>query len=259
MKLSVVLATHNEANNISDCLNSVKGLADELIVVDGESTDKTRKIARKLGARVYSTKNRPIFHTNKQMALDKAKNQWILQLDADERVDKQLKKAIKLVVKSKISPDANGYYLKRKNFFLGKWLRKGGQYPDPVIRLIRRGQAHFPQKSVHEQIKVRGKVATLDGHLLHYTSPTFSRYLQNSNRYTSLTASELKRKRIKLNIINWIYFLYFKPVIVFFSLYFRHKGFLDGFPGFVFALFSGLHWPTAFMKYWELENVKNSK
>lgn len=256
MKLSVVLATRNEEQNITACLNSVKAIADEIIVVDGESKDATVALAKKLGAKVYEVKNRAMFHTNKQIALQKAKGEWILQLDADERVDATLRQSIRDVIKS--NPKENGFYLKRKNFFLGRWLKKGGQYPDPVIRLVRRGRARFPQRSVHEQIEVDGLVGTLEGHLMHYTAPTFDRYLRNSNRYTSLTAQELKESRVSLSFINWLNYVVVKPTATFLKLYLRHKGFLDGFPGFVFALFSGLHWPIAFMKYWELMNVKKT-
>ncbi|MBI2010405.1 MAG: glycosyltransferase family 2 protein [Candidatus Chisholmbacteria bacterium] len=225
MKLSVVLATHNEAANITNCLKSVKSIADEVIVVDGESTDNTVALARKIGAKVYEVKNQPMFHINKQIALQKAGSTWILQLDADEMLDATLRQSIRGVLKS--NPPENGFYLKRKNFFLGRLLKKGGQYPDPVIRLVRRGKAYFPQKSVHD-----------------------------SNRYTSLTAQKLKADRVSLSFLNWINYVVIKPTATFLKLYLRHQGWLDGFPGFVFALFSGLHWPVAFMKYWELVNVK---
>jgi len=256
MNLSVVLATYNEEDNIKKCLSSINDIADEIIVVDGESTDSTRDIAKKLGAKVFVEKNRPIFHINKQIALDKASGEWVLQLDADEVVDEILKKDIVRVISDRNST-TSGYYLKRKNLFLGKWLKKGGQYPDPVIRLIRRGAAKFPQKSVHEQISVNGEVSTLNGHLLHHTAPTLRRYLENSNRYTSLTAGQLKRQNVKLSIISWANYIWLKPLTTFLNLYIRHKGFLDGFPGFIFALFSGFHWPVAYMKYWEMENVKS--
>ena len=142
---------------------------------------------------------------------------------------------------------------------MGHWLKKGGQYPDPVIRLVKRGFAHFPQRSVHEQISVSGPVATLSGHLLHYTAPTFSRYLTNTNHYTSLTAQELARQNIAFNLVSLFTYLCFKPAWTFASLYIRHKGFVDGLPGFIFALFSGLHWPIAYLKYWELRHVKLTK
>jgi len=221
-------------------------------------------VAKKLGAKVFVEKNRPIFHINKQIALQKAKGNWILQLDADERPDNQMKQAITRVIKGvpfidkgdPLKKEPNGYYLKRKNYFLGRWLKKGGQYPDSVIRLVRRGRANFPQKSVHEQISVEGKVETLEGHLLHYTAPNFARYLNNANRYTSLTAAELKEKKVRISIFSWFKYLFIKPSVTFLNLFLRHKGILDGFPGFVFSLFSGLHWSIAFMKYWEQQNIK---
>lgn len=193
-----------------------------------------------------------MFHTNKQLALDKATGDWVLQLDADEVVDAELRNSIKQILKGVFLKETNGYYLRRKNFFLGHWLKKGGQYPDPVIRLVRRGQAHFPQQSVHEQIAVDGSVDTLTGHLLHYTAPTFTRYLTNSNRYTYLTATQLQQQHLSLSSFNLLKFCFAKPMITFFTLFFRHKGFLDGFSGFVFALFSALHWPMTYFKYWEL-------
>lgn len=246
--LSVVLATYNEEKNLESCLISVRGLADEIIVVDGSSTDRTRDIASKFSARVFKVPNLPMFHTNKQLAVDKAKGDWILQLDADEVVTPQLVQEIK----STISHASNiAYYLPRKNFFLGRWLRKGGQYPDYLIRLFRRGQARFPQKSVHEQIVVVGGSGTLSGHLLHHTAPTFGRYLTNANRYSSLTAIQLEQQRLPLSSLNLLNFCVLKPMITFFTLWLRHKGFIDGMPGLIFALFSGLHWPIAYLKYWE--------
>ncbi len=259
MPLSVVLATYNEEKNLANCLQAVKDIADEFIVVDGQSSDNTTEIAKKFKAKVFTVPNQPIFHINKQLALEKAKGDWILQLDADEIVDTELKQEIKKIINSPISAiNYSGYYLKRKNYFLGHWLKKGGQYPDPVIRLVRKGFARFPQKSVHEQIHVSGTVATLSGHLLHHTAPTFDRYLRNSNRYTSLTAEELKQKKVSFSLFNWVKYLIWKPKITFLNLYVRHKGFLDGFPGFVFAVFSGFHWATAYLKYWELIHVKKT-
>lgn len=251
--ISVVLAVHNEQDFLADCLVSVKDVAGEIVVVDGASTDSTREIARKYGARVIETRNRPMFHTNKQMAIDAARGDWVLQLDADERLDAQLAREIQAVTKRQTHFAA--YAVRRKNFFLGRWLRKGGQYPDPVIRYFRRGKARLPQKSVHEQLEVDGEVGTLDGHLIHHTAPTFSRYLSNANRYTSLTSQEFADQGVRISLGSTVFYVLVKPLITFSRLYLRHKGFLDGFPGFVFALFSGLHWPIAFMKYWEMERM----
>jgi (heptosyl)LPS beta-1,4-glucosyltransferase len=254
-KISVAIATYNEEENIGSCLQSVKGWVDEIIVVDGSSTDKTAAIAKKSGAKVFITTNKPMFHLNKQMAIDKAKGEWILQLDADEVVSEALKKEILKIVKK--GSELAAFNLPRKNFFIGHWLRKGGQYPDYVIRFFKKGKAFLPCQSVHEQMKVRGKVGYLKGHLLHYSVPTFSRYLTNANRYTSLTATNFQERKISINLFSILYYLFTKPLWTFLAIYIRHKGFQDGFPGFIFALFSAFHWPIAFIKYWEL--VKNSK
>jgi len=198
-----------------------------------------------------------MFHKNKQLALEKAAGDWILQLDADERVTAELKQEIQSLIINHQSL-VSGYYIPRKNYFLGKWLKKGGQYPDYVIRLIKKGKAHFPCKSVHEQIKVKGKLAYLKSPLIHFSSPSFSRYMMNSNRYTTLTALELMKKNVSLNFFSQLKYLFYKPLKTFFILYFRHKGFMDGFHGFVFAIFSGLHYFIAFVKYWEKKTFKKN-
>lgn len=258
IKLSVVIATYNEEKNLPSCLQAVKDWIDEIIIFDGQSTDKTAEIGKKYGAKVFITTNKPIFHINKQMAIDKARGEWILQLDADEIVDDELRKEILQIARHQSINNHQpvAYYLPRKNYFLGRWLKKGGQYPDHVIRFFKKGKAYLPCQSVHEQMVVDGEVGYLRGHLLHYTAPDFSRYLENSNRYTSLTAAEFEKEKLKINPLSATRYLIFKPIAVFFSLYFRHKGILDGFPGFVFSLFSGLHYPIAFLKYLELKKCK---
>ena len=259
-KLSVALATFNEEENIGKCLTSIRDVADEIVVVDGSSTDKTVEIASSIGRsasgrkkskiKIIVTDNPPIFHINKQKAIDQCFGDWILQLDADEEITLELAGEIKEIVKK--GSQFSAFWIKRKNYFLGRWLKKGGQYPDPVIRFFKKGKAYLPCKSVHEQMVVEGKVGTLKNDMFHYTVPTFTRYLTNSNRYTSLTAEELREKGMKVNPFNHLNYFVIMPLKTFFSLYFRHKGFLDGFPGFIFALFSGLHFPIAYIKYWEL-------
>jgi glycosyltransferase involved in cell wall biosynthesis len=257
--LSVVYAVHNEARLLGKSLASIKDIADELIVVDGESSDATVEIAKKAGARVISTTNKPIFHINKQMAMDEAKGDWVLQMDGDEEVDAEMKAHIIRILKAE-SLDGldSGYWLKRKNWFLGRFLTKGGQYPDPVIRFYQRGKAHLPMKSVHEQMEVDGSVGWLEGHLLHYNSPTFADYLRKANTYTTLTAMEWEKKNVELSPGSFVQYVLWKPVITFLMLYFRHKGFMDGFAGFVFALFSGLHFPLAYIKYWEMQTQQST-
>lgn len=254
--ISVVLATHNEERNLAKCLSSVKLWADEIIVVDGESTDKTCQIARDFGATVFSTTNKSNFHINKQMAMDKAKGQLILQLDADEVVDDELRDFILQQHQNLQKPLTNdqpvAWYLKRKNFFLGHVLSKGGQYPDPVIRLYLKGKARLPQKDVHEQMQVDGKVEWATGHLLHYSNPTFSDYMRKFQTYTTFKAHQLKTSGVTINLGQSFKYLLYLPLKTFFLLFLRHKGFVDGFPGLVFAIFSGLHHVIAYVKLWEL-------
>jgi len=258
MKLSIAIATYNEEKNLPSCLEAVGDWVDEIVVVDGESTDKTSKIAKKYGARVIKTTNKPIFHINKQMAIDACRGEWVLQLDADEIVDQDLKEEILAVVKQGNEFDA--FAIRRKNFFLGRWLSKGGQYPDAVIRFFKKGKAYLPCRSVHEQMEVpSGKISQFSGHLLHYPYPDFAEYLVKFNRYTELTAQKhLADSGIKPTL--WRYFLIeLKAIKEFLSRYLRHKGFYDGFPGLIFALFSALHYPVAFIKYWEKKHGKKRK
>lgn len=251
--ISVAIATYNEEKNIGECLETVKDWADEIIVVDGGSTDNTVKIAKKYTSKIIITSNPPIFHINKQKAIDKATSEWILQLDADERVSRELKKEILKKIKSK--PRENGFWIPRKNYFLGRFLKKGGQYPDYTLRLYRKGKGKLPCKSVHEQAQVEGEVGKLINPLIHWADPTFTRYLTRFNRYTSLLAVELEKDKITLGPFSFFNFFVLKPIFWFFLTFFRYKGFQDGFPGFVFSFFSALRFPTAYIKYWEKKNA----
>ncbi|OGM26098.1 hypothetical protein A3D01_05035 [Candidatus Woesebacteria bacterium RIFCSPHIGHO2_02_FULL_39_13] len=299
VKLSVVLATRNEEANIGQCLESVRGIADEIVVVDEESEDKTSDIAKKFGARVYSVKHEQMFHKSKQKAIDLATGEWILQLDADEKATPELSKEIKSLInmtneeiveyemhqslknpkyklfkrheklikeregkltsgsesfKARRGKDAGqivAFFVPRRNYFLGRPLIHAGVYPDGVIRLIKRKKARFPSKSVHELMEIDGEVGWLFNDLEHNDSPTFNRYLERANRYTDLTAKELEESGVPVNY--WILFKhsFIIPAGRFFSLYIIHKGFLDGMRGFVWSLFSALHFPLAYFKYWQ--------
>jgi len=289
-KLSVVLATRNEESNIGPCLDSVKEMADEIIIVDEESTDKTREIAEKFGAKIYKVKHEPIFHVTKQKALDLATGDWILQLDADEKVTPELAKEIKKVISMSndelitrkcetekrnklferhqkliekqggIEPQKGevvAFFVPRRNYFLGKPLTHAGVYPDGVIRLVKKGKARFPSKSVHELMEIDGGVAWLFNDLEHDDSPTLQRYLERANRYTDLTAEEFREKMVKVNYWNLFKFSFIVPSVYFLNLYFRHKGFLDGMRGFIWSSFSALHYPIAYFKYWQKEKGYN--
>lgn len=246
--LSVVLAAFNEEKNLSGCLDSVKDLSDEIIVVDGGSSDKTVEIAKSYGAKVLITNNPPIFHINKQKAIDMATKDWILQLDADERLTQQLREEIRSKINDK-ALKVVGYWLPRKNWFLGRFLTKGGQYPDYTLRLYRKGKGKLPQKSVHEQAIVKGEVGYLKNSLIHIADPNFSRYLIRFNRYTDLIAKELKEKKIGYNPAMAIKHVLVLPLWWFLLTYIRHKGFMDSWQGFVFSFFSALRFPIGYIKY----------
>lgn len=247
MQLSVAIATYNEEKKLGACLSSVSSWVDEIVVVDGGSSDHTLEIAKKFNARVIKTDNPPIFHINKQKALDACRGEWILQLDADEVVTEELKNEIIGTINNK--QGTNGYYLPRKNFFCGHWLKKGGQYPDHLIRLVRRGKARFPCKSVHEQIAVDGSVEYFNYPLLHYSYDSIAEYWRKANAYIILQAQQLKIQNLPISPVTWLLYNAFKPTVTFFLIYVRHKGFMDGYWGLLFALFSALRHPMAYMRY----------
>lgn len=282
MKLSICLATYNEEANIGACLESVKDIADEVIIVDGSSSDKTVEIAKKYHAKVTVTENHPIFHINKQKAMDLARGEWILQLDADERVSKELAREIMRVIKmtkeeleeyEETLPNRNlflrhqelveardgvtgkktgeyvAFYVPRLNYFLGKYLRYGGVYPDGVIRLIKRGKAYLPCKDVHELMVVDGRVGWLQHDLLHYDSPTFARYITRNNRYINLITDQLKEEDVAKDVKNSVDYLLVKPIYWFLMTQIRHKGILDGAQGIIFSFFSALRFPRAYWRY----------
>jgi len=213
-----------------------------------------------------------------------ATGDWILQLDADERVSPELAREIKQIIQmtnqeiniyqqnlpdkdlferhqnlnvhSTLDPrpsTINAFYIPRLNYFLGKYLRYGGVYPDGVIRLFRRGKAHLPCKSVHELMEVDGKTGWLQNPLLHYDSPTFKRYLERNNRYVDhLTLninSQMSKKNLLQKIIFAVNWILVKPIWWFLMTTFRHKGILDGWQGVVFSFFSALRFPRAYLRY----------
>lgn len=281
-KLTVALATYNEEKNLGDCLESVKDLADEIIIVDGSSTDNTVKIAEQYHAKIKIVENQKIFHINKQKALELASNTWVLQLDADERVSKKLASEIEKVINmgekeveayqeslpnrklflrhQQLLDQRDGtigtqegpyvaFFIPRLNYFLGKYLRFGGVYPDGVIRLVKKDFAHFPAKDVHEQIVVDGRVGWLQHDLIHMADPTFGRYIKRNNRYINLIASQLKEAKTGRDPVTFIKYLFVLPTWWFALTFVRHKGFLDSWQGFVFSFFSSLRFPRAYLKY----------
>jgi glycosyltransferase involved in cell wall biosynthesis len=248
-KISIVLATYNEEENIRRCLDSVKGWVDEIVIVDGTSSDNTVKIAEEeYRAKVLIKPNQKNFHINKQIAIDTAISHWILQLDADEVVSKPLRNEIEEILKDE--DKYNGYWIPRKNWFLGRFLMKGGQYPDYTLRLYKNGKGKLPQRDVHEQAVVEGEVGYFKQALLHYPYKNFSFYITKWNRYNKFEGGLIKEKLNKKNLGYKIFeifdYLFFRPVWWFLWVYLRHKGFMDGWQGFVFAFFSSVRFPVSF-------------
>lgn len=247
MKLSVALAVYNEEQNLASCLESVANIADEIVIVDGNSTDKTLEIAQRFKAKVIHEENRKMFHINKQIALDACTNDWILQLDADEVVPANLAEEIQHIVGS--APKEHGFFLARKNYFWGHFMKKGGQYPDYVLRLVRKGYAKFPCESVHEQISVTGGVGYLKHPMLHYSYRSRDDYWKKADAYTSLTADTMRKEGLQPSVMLWIKYSFLLPIKTFFSIYIRHKGFVDGVTGLEFSYYSALHHAIAYRKF----------
>jgi len=250
-KISAIVIARNEKKNIRRCLSSIDW-ADEIVVVDSGSTDDTKKIASKFTQRIFDIKWEG-FGKAKDYAKDKASNQWIISVDADEVVTEDLKEEIQKIIKSEDSFD--GYYLPRKSNFLGKWVKHGGWYPDYVLRLFKKDKAKFNHSMVHEKVEVDGKIGYLKNVLLHYTDPDFTHYLEKLNRYTSLGAEELFNKGKRANLFDVV----FRPLAVFFKMYFLKKGFLDGLTGFVLAVSSAFHVFSKYVKLWHLSSGKSGR
>ena len=241
MKLSVVIITLNEEDRIEDALKSCTGIADEIVVIDGYSTDKTVGIAEKYGAKVYMN---PFvdFGSQKNFALDKAENQWVLNLDSDERVSETLEKELRqLIEKPDNEIDADGFLIKRKTFYLGRWIKHSGWYPDRKLRLFRKDKSRW-QGRIHEGLILEGKTKKIEGDILHFTYRNITDHITRLNRYSHMQAEDIARKKKKLLHLRALLL----PPVTFIRFYLWKLGILDGLPGLVIALVSS--WATA-MKY----------
>lgn len=250
-KISLVTSTFNEERNLAACLDSVKGLVDEIVLVDGSSIDKTVEIAKKYNAKIKVTDNPPIFLINRQKAIDMSMGDWLLNLDADERATPQLISEIKDVLKN-ADKNVGGFFIPRKNWFFGKFLMKGGQYPDYQLRLYRRGKVHFELKDVHEQAIVEGEKKNLKNAMLHYPYKDFRAYLLKWNRYNDVFATQIKeefvKKSLSAKLFGGLNYLIIKPTWWFFWTQIRHKGIYDLWSGIVFSFFSALRFPVSYLK-----------
>lgn len=241
-RLSVVVVTKDEEECLRRCLESA-AWADELVVVDGESHDKTLEIAREFTDRVYS-RTWPGFAAQKNFALAQATGDWILSLDADEEVSAELREEIAGVL---VQGDRAGYRVPRRNVFWGRWIRHGGLYPDWQLRLFRRGRGRFVERAVHESIVVDGEVGRLRGPLVHRSYENVSEFVIRSDRYSSLAAEEWVRSGRRARLAD----LVLAPAGRFLSMYVVRRGFLDGWRGFLLAVLYAYYVFIRSAKVWE--------
>ncbi len=248
--LSVVLITQNEERNLPRTLDSVMPLVrdgkGEIIVVDSGSTDRTLEIAQSYGAKVFVEAWKG-FAAQKNSAMDKASMDWVLQLDADEALEPEL--AAEMEVALNTNSGISGCWIPRKNFFLGRWIKHGGFYPDPKLRLVRRGVGRFEEYGAHPTIKVNGPTGRLSHALLHNAYPTLRGYIDHMNSYSSMGAeiavAEGHRRFSLANIVV-------RPLLTFIYNYFIRLGFLDGREGLLLHLYHSVYVSWKYAKAWEL-------
>ena len=265
--LSVVIITYNEEANIGRTLESVMPLVrdgkGEIIIVDSDSTDRTAEIARSFGAKVFIEPWKG-YAAQKNSAIEKATGDWILSLDADEEVDTGLAEEIGFLIlgnprhlvsggvpvyqKGAVASTVHGFWIRRKNHFLGRWIKHGGFWPDPKLRLFRRGEASFEERAVHETVQVKGTTRLPTGALVHHSYPTFSDYIDHMNRYSSLGAEMAGAKGHRsFSVFNIV----LRPVATFIYNYFFRLGFLDGREGLLLHLYHAVYVSWKYAKAWE--------
>jgi glycosyltransferase involved in cell wall biosynthesis len=247
--LSVVLITLNEAANLPRTLASIRGLG-EIIVVDSGSTDATLDIARNFGAQVF-TETWKGFGPQKNSAISHATTGWILSLDADEEVSPALASEIQTLLEG--NPTCNAYLVPRLNHFLGRPLRHGGYWPDPKLRLFRRGTARFSDRPVHETMQTNEPLGRLRGHLIHHCYPTLSEYIEHMNRYSDLNAWMLADSGLAGTSWPWLVWnALINPAATFLYNYVFRFGFLDGRAGLLQHINHSVYIHWKFAKAWAL-------
>lgn len=254
-KLSVTIITLNEEANIRRTLESVKW-ADEIIVLDSGSTDRTVSICREFTDKVIH-QDWLGFGKQKNAAIDRAIGDWVLSLDADEPIEPELAAEIREIMDSPGAYD--GYRVPRKTFFLGAWIRHGGWYPDYNLRLFRKGKGRFEERLVHEAIKVDGAVGNTVHAIMHHAYPDLSSYLASINKYSSLAVDVMAEKGIpgrKTSALN----ILLRPVLTFILKYLFRLGFLDGKRGLILNLFHSWYVFAKYAKAWEhVEKLKSGQ
>lgn len=244
IKLSVTIITLNEQDNIEECIKSLKDLADEVIVIDSGSLDDTIGLAKKSGANVYK-RVFDNFARQKNFAADKATGEWILSIDADERVTKELAEEIKQVMKA---DQFVGFLIPRKNFILGGEIRHSRWSPDSHIWLWKRGSGKW-EGEVHEEIAIAGPIGKLKNGKMHYSHKTVKEFLRVNNLYSSIAAKQIMDSGEKFSVPQ----LLWDPLYEFTLRYIYKWGFLDGWRGFILCYLMGIYKLSVWVKLWEFK------
>jgi len=255
MKISVVINTYNEEKNISRCLESVKGFADEIIVVDMHSADKTVEIAKKYGAQVFEHEYTRYVEPARNFALRQAQGDWIFLIDADEELPKYLAaKLTEVVDKNKV----DYFEIPRKNIIFGKWIEHSRWWPDYLIRFFRKGKVkfsneiHVPPTAEGEGIKLEPKEEFA---IVHHHLQTISQYLERLNRYTDIQAEEVNKKGYQFKIEDLI----IKPSNEFFSRFFAGEGYKDSTHGLILSVLQGFSEYVVYLKIWEKQGFRDQR
>ena len=245
IQLSATIITFNEEKNIERCINSLAGIADEIVVVDSKSTDKTVEIAESLGAKVIAQEF--LGHIEqKNYSISQCSNQYILSLDADEALDDELKKSI---LKVKENWQYDGYKFNRLTNYCGKWIKTCGWYPDTKVRLVDKTKAKWTGTNPHDRLDVKGKVKHLSGDLLHYSFYTVDQHKKQIEYFTDIASKAYHQEGRKASFIK----IYFSPIMKFIRSYFFQLGFTDGYHGF---LISRLSAGAKYKKYSKLKALQ---
>lgn len=249
MKISATIIVHNEEDNIAGVCETA-AWADEIVIVDSDSTDRTVEIARRYTDKVC---NRPFrgYKDKHEYADAQTSGDWILWLDADERITPELRAAIEQVKERDPATLPDGFRMARRTEYLGRWIRYGGWYPDYQMRLYRKAASYWDGVSPHETARVRGQVETLPGELLHYTKRDLSDYQHVMDRYTTLAGEYLHKNGRQVRGID----LFVLPIASFISTYLFKQGFRDGVPGLIIAMSTAYSVFLKYAKVWELAHV----
>ena len=238
-KISACIISFNEEEKIEDCLKSLAGIADEIVVVDSNSTDNTVAIAQKYTDRII-LQDFLGFIEQKNFAVQQAKNDWILSLDCDERLSPELQKAITEIKHS--SEQADAYRMPRKTFYIYRWLNHCW-YPDIKIRLFNKNTAHWGGTNPHDHIVISSSnIVQLPGDIYHYSFDSISDHIKTIDKFTEIGADELVRKNKSFNMLS----PFTHSSWIFFKLYIVKRGFMDGFAGIIVSVLSAMH---VFIKY----------